>query len=398
MISRMNMKICLATTSFPRWLGDGQGAFVWEAARAIARRGAQVRVVAMHSPGLPVHEYMEGMEVCRPRYWWPEKWESLRKEGGGLPETLRRHPLAYSQFISFIPVHTLTLARYAEGCDLVHAHWSLSAACACLGRPVHRRPVIATLQGSDIFQVGRNPIGAWLTKRTLARCDRITALSRALADATVNIGMQAERIQILPNGVDTELFTPLPGQSRDDTILFVGSLIERKGAKYLLAAMQRVLKQFSSYRLVLIGEGPQYAMLKGLAASLGIAQQVSFLGFLPQDQVREQMQRARLLVLPSLEEGQGVVLLEALACGTPVVASRVDGIPEVITEDVGTLVPPADPQALSAAVLSILDQPRRWAEMSRNARERAVRHYDWDHLAAQYIAIYESMRGSRGVG
>ena len=82
------MKVCVATTGFPRWAGDGQCAFVWEAARAIARQGLQVRVVAMHSPGARTHEYIDGIEVLRPRYWWPEEWEILRKEGAaGLPAT-----------------------------------------------------------------------------------------------------------------------------------------------------------------------------------------------------------------------------------------------------------------------------------------------------------------------
>ena len=388
---RMTMRVCLVTTTFLRWVGDWQGAFIWEAARAIARRDVQMRVIAMHSPGARTHEYMEGMEVFRPRYWRPEKWEILRKEGGGLPASLRRHPQGYAQILPFALVHTLAIAKCAKECDLIHAHWTLSAACASLGRAIHHRPVLATLQGSDVFRVTSNPIGAWLTSRTLLRCDRITALSRALVEATAAIGVPAERIRVIPNGVDTNSFVPLPHQARDDTILFVGSLIERKGVGHLLAAAAEVLGLFPTYRLVLIGEGPQYSMLERLADSLGIARRVVFLGSQSQDQVRVQMQRARLLVLPSLEEGQGVVLLEALACGTPVVASRVNGIPEVVTDDVGVLVPPADPKALSGAIRRILDRPRLWADMSRKARERVVRHYDWRYLADQYIAVYESM-------
>ena len=75
------MKVCVVTTGFPRWVGDGQCAFIWESAQAIARQGVQVRVVAMHSPGVPTRETMEGIEVIRPRYWLPERWEILRKEG-----------------------------------------------------------------------------------------------------------------------------------------------------------------------------------------------------------------------------------------------------------------------------------------------------------------------------
>ncbi len=391
------MKVCIATTSFPRWLGDGQGAFVWEAARAVARRGIQVRVVAMHSPGTPSHERMGDIEVLRPRYWWPEKWEMLRKEGGGLPITLQRHPYVFAQVVPFALVHALAIAQCARDCDIIHAHWTLSAACACLGRAIHGRPVLATLQGSDVFRVGKHPLGAWLTRQILLRCDGITALTRALVSSVAEMGLRPDPILVIPNGVDTRSFAPVPAELRDDTVLFVGSLIERKGPKYLLAAMKRVLAVLPSYQLVVVGEGPQHEMLRNLAESLDIAQHVVFMGFQSQDQVRVQMQRARLLVLPSLEEGQGVVLLEALACGTPVVASRVDGIPEVVTDDVGVLVPPADPEALSEAILSILTRPERWGAMSRSARERAAEHYDWGRLADQYLMAYKSLlRRGRG--
>jgi glycosyltransferase involved in cell wall biosynthesis len=335
---------------------------------------------------------MEGIEVIRPRYWWPEQWEFLRKAGpAGLPVAWQKYPLARIQVLPFLLVHTLTAARHARSCDLIHAQWTLSAAAAYLGKWLHSRPIIVTVQGSDIFQVPTHPIGAWLTTRILRRCDRITALSQALKDATASLGIHTEKIRVVPNGVDTTRFTPPVNSSRDDVILYVGTLIERKGLEYLLSAMSAVFESFSSYRLALVGEGPQESKLKQLAEDLGVAKRVSFLGFQPPERVRMWMQRAKVLVLPSLEEGMGVVLLEALACGTPVVGSQVDGIQEVITPDVGLLVPPADSAALSKAIQSILSNTQRWTDMSQHARERAVTHYDWDYVADQFITLYQSM-------
>ena len=387
------MRICVITTCFPRWSGDGQCGFIWEAARAIAHQGVQVRVVAMHSPGTRPREHMNGIEVLRPQYWWPESWEILRKEGGGLPATLRKYPQGFFQVIPFTLVHALVTARCARDCDLIHAHWTLSAAAACLGSWVHHRPILVTVHGSDIFQVTKYPVGAWLTKNVLLHCDRITAVSSALMEATITIGINPEKIQVISNGVDTNRFVPPANENRNNTILYVGSLIERKGVKYLLSAMPELFRSFPHYRLVLVGEGPQYPMLRRLVNSLGIAEKVTFLGFQPQDQVRTWMQQARLLILPSLEEAQGVVLLEALACGTPVIASQVDGIPEVITPDVGILVPPANSIALFEAIRSILRSPRRWVDMSHRARERAVKYYDWDRIASQFAGLYQSMTG-----
>ncbi len=385
------MKVCMVTTSFPRWADDGQGAFIWEAARAISQQGVQVRVVAMHSPGARVYERMEGVEVIRPRYWWPERWEILRKEGGGLPITWRKYPLARLQILPFMLVHAAVTARFAHECDLIHAHWTLSAAAALLGRWVHRIPILVTLQGSDIFQVTSVPKGSWITRNILLRCDGITALSNALAEAARSIGVQGRQIHIIPNGVDVNRFIPPPDGYRGDFILYVGSLIERKGVKYLVGSMPTVLRFFPWYRLILIGEGPQYIELKQMAETLNIGKHVIFLGFQPQEQVRIWLQRAKVFVLPSLEEGQGVVLLESMACGTPVVASRVGGIPQVVTDEIGVLVPPADSTALAEAIIGILSDSHRWIEMSSCARERAVRHYSWDLIANLYIALYESL-------
>jgi glycosyltransferase involved in cell wall biosynthesis len=385
------MKVCIATTAFPRWHGDAQGSFIWEAARAIARQGVAVRVVAMHVPGAATHEMMEDVEVFRPRYLRPERWEILRREGGGLPIIWRKYPWARALFLPFGLVHTAAIARHARDCDLVHAQWTLSAAAARLGRPMHRRPIVATLQGSDIFQAARSPLGARFTRYAIGRCEGLTVLSTALAQATQAAGIPAGRIRIIPNGVATDQWTPPPDGERADELLYVGSFIERKGVRHLLGAAPDLLQRLPGYRLVLIGDGPQEAELREMAARSGFAEQIEFRGFLPQEEVRAAMQRARVFILPSLEEGLGVVLLEALACGTPIVASRVDGIVDVVTDDVGVLAPPSDPEQLGAGVLQVLASTEHWREFSRAARVRAVEHYDWDHIARQFVTLYRSI-------
>ena len=160
---------------------------------------------------------------------------------------------------------------------------------------------------------------------------------------------------------------------------------------YLLQAMPPILRAFPDYRLVIVGDGSQRAELERQAQNLALGQGVTFTGALSQSDVRQWMQRARLLVLPSIEEGLGVVLLEALACGTPVVASRVGGIPDIVTPAVGRLVAPGDPGQLAEAVCALLGDPPAWAEMSGRARERIVAEYDSERIAGRHIALYRSM-------
>ncbi len=383
------MKICMVTTSFPRWVGDGQGAFVWQLARFLASYGIRVLVIAMHSPGAHTYERMEGVDVVRPRYWWPEKWEKLREVGGGLPVTWQQYPLVRIQILPFFLVHTLNTIRYARFCDLIHAHWTLSATAACLGQGIHRRRIVVTVQGSDIFQIPRLFLGAFITRETLFRCDLVVALSKALWKRVLQLGVQPSKCLIIPNGVDTNQFVPINMKDREPLILFVGSLIQRKGVKYLLQAMPEVFAAYPKLRLIIVGEGPERPFLQQLAKELSIENRVLFIGFQPQQEVKKLMQRAKILVLPSLEEGMGVVIVEALACGTPVVASCVDGIQDVVTPEVGILVPPANPEALSQSILEILRNPTRWAEMSRNARTRAEACYSWEIIAKQYIELYQ---------
>jgi glycosyltransferase involved in cell wall biosynthesis len=155
--------------------------------------------------------------------------------------------------------------------------------------------------------------------------------------------------------------------------------------------MPAIFGDFPDYRLVVVGDGPQASFLRALADQLRLGDRVTFVGFQPQEAIRSWMQRARLLVLPSLEEGMGVVLVEALACGTPIVASHVDGIRDVITPGVGVLVAPASSAALFAGMREILGDPVRWTAMSQSARARAVTHYGWDEIAGRFVDLYRSV-------
>ena len=385
------MKVCVATTAFPRWEGDGEGVFIWEAVRAIAKQGIEVTVVAMHTPGAPSVESREGITILRPPYWHPTQHELLRKDPGGLPITWRRYRLTRLQLPLFLLRHSMTIARVARESDLIHAHWTLSASAALIGQWYHHKPILATVQGSDIFQVPRLPLGQWFTKQTLTRSYHITALSNALKEQLLSMGIDDSKITIIPNGVNTSTFTPLPPRQRENIILFVGSLIQRKGANFLLKAMSLLAPSFPHYRLVIVGDGPQRITLQQLAGRLGIDHRVTFTGRLPQDQVKKWMRRAKVFVLPSTEEGMGVVLIEALASGTPVVASKVGGIPDVVTSDVGILVPPKNGQALADALRGILQNPSDWDKMSHRARQRAVEIYDWGQVSRRFVSLYHSI-------
>ena len=387
------MRVCIVTTAFPRWPQDGRGTFILDAARAVQARGARVKVIAMHSPGAKTREVIDGIEVIRPRYLWPERLEVLQKEGGGLPIMWRTSYLARLALMPFSIVHTSAIARHAAECDVIHANWTLSATAAWVARVWRRRPLIVTVHGSDIYQATRLPFVGRLTRALLHRCERVIAVSHSLAQAVIALGLPQNHVEVVPDGIDIDRFRP-PSQEREPLLLFVGSLIERKGLRHLIRAMPDVLGTHPEYRLAIVGDGPQLPELRQLAQSVEVADRIDFVGAQTPSEVSRWMQRARLFVLPSVEEGLGVVLLEALACGTPCVAARVGGIPDLISTEVGLLVPPAEPTALVQAITTLLNNPDRWLKLSYSARSQVVERYSWSVIASRLMQIYQTTMNS----
>ena len=380
----------MVTTAFPRWPNDSRGPSMLETARALRNQGVRVRVVAMHSPGAREREDMEAIEVIRPRYLWPERWETLQQEGGGLPVAWRKNIWSRLAFGPFFLAQTLAVMRYARGFDIIHAHWTLSGMAVWLSWIAHRLPFVLTVHGSDIFLAPHVPLVRSATQSMLNRCQRIIAVSQALSEATVALGIPPNQVEVVPDGIDLDRFRPGP-EVRDPLILFVGSLIERKGIRYLLQAFSKVVQHFPDYRLAIVGGGESQP-LKSLAAELGIGPFVSFVGPQSQAQIGEWMRKAKVFVLPSLEEALGIVLLEALASGTPCIGTHVGGIPEIISPEVGRLVPAADSEALAEALEAVLADPAQLRIMSRQARQRAEEQcFTWKKVAARLIEIYQTV-------
>jgi glycosyltransferase involved in cell wall biosynthesis len=163
----------------------------------------------------------------------------------------------------------------------------------------------------------------------------------------------------------------------------------RKGVNYLIEAMSILKDKHPEYRLILIGEGSERGSFEKLVANLELESFVEFLGVQSQQQVGKFLRESRLFVLPSIEEGQGVVLLEAMASGTPCVGSRVGGIPDVIKPGVGNLVEARDVVGLAGAIESYIEDETLWLEASKKARERVENEYNWNSLSEKIISVYQ---------
>jgi len=223
----------------------------------------------------------------------------------------------------------------------------------------------------------------WLLKPTL-----VTAVSYSAADFIRRfLGLKSE-VKVIPNAVDTDEFKPyVPFHRREDAILYLGRLVHRKGVHILIRAMKHLRRCGIRARLIIAGKGYMEPFLKIIASNI---EDITFMGAVKEVEKPRIYAMAKVFVLPSLAgESFGVVLLEALSSGTPVVATRVGGIPEIIQCGIeGILVNPGDPIELGGAIKCILSSPNDWLDMSRQARRKAVERFSIDRVGKLYEDAY----------
>ena len=288
------------------------------------------------------------------------------------------------------------LLAEAPGFDLIDAHYFYpdGVAAAKLAREF-RRPLVITARGVDINRI---PDFRWPRRMILQAADQAAALitvSRSLKQAMVELGIDASKIEALRNGVDLEMFRPIDGRGFRDAwgldaplLISVGHLIPRKGHAQVI----RALRDLPEASLAIIGTGPDEAMLRALVEQLGLGERVRFIGAVPHEELAQAFAAADVMVLASSSEGWANVLLESLACGTPVVATARGGTPEVITvPEAGRLIEGPDPEAIARAVRDVLA-----AVPDRGAVRRYAEGFGWQDTARRQRDLYRSVCPASG--
>jgi glycosyltransferase involved in cell wall biosynthesis len=244
------------------------------------------------------------------------------------------------------------------------------------------------LFGATAFEEASVPVAGvtWLLERTVPRSFRhrwVVAVSPSTRADLVARGMDPAAIEVICNGVDTERYAPDPGTERfsEPTVLYLGRLKRYKGVDLVLRAFAALEGRTPAHQLLVAGTGDHEGALRALAAQLGIADRVHFLGFVPEEQKRELFRRSWVHVLASPKEGWGITNLEAAGCGTPTVASDAPGLRDsVVHGETGLLVPHGDIAALAGAMGRILADPGLRERMGASARSFALR-YSWAEAA-----------------
>jgi glycosyltransferase involved in cell wall biosynthesis len=203
----------------------------------------------------------------------------------------------------------------------------------------------------------------------------------------------SNRFSIVPNFIDSGSDKPasVAFPQSVKTCLFVGSLLTLKGVEYLLAAVPEIIKKHPELSLIIVGDGPEKERFEKIVDHLLIREQVRFVGRVACEATSEWYRQAGIVVVPSLDEAQGIVVLEAFSHGLPVVASNVGGIPDMVQDGRnGLLVPPGDSAAIAAAICRLFDDRELWTRCAQDAYETSLR-YSWDQGISQILDLYKEV-------
>jgi glycosyltransferase involved in cell wall biosynthesis len=399
------MKVLMVTSSYPLFEGDGTAPFIEEIAKALAARGHRVDLV------LPAHPRLDRADGGGLRFFpfsyaplaalnvWGYA-QSLKADRGFKWKTLLAAP-----FAAFATAAAVRRRLSRDPYDVVHAHWIIPSGVLSQGpATTSGRAFVVSLHGSDVFAAERNGLFGVTAKRAFERAGAVTACSKDLRTRAIVLGAIEARTRTVPYGVDAAFFGPGTAVAADKTnamrvrlgasasqtlVVAVGRLVEKKGFRHLIDAVGGA----PNLHLAIVGDGDLQSELQSNAATAQAA--ATFAGRFSRTEIRDALECADIVAVPSVIDSEGNVdglpntLLEAMAAGKAIVASRVAGIPDVMTHDVeGILVPQKDSKALRAALLRLEREPPRRKELGAAALSRVQRDLTWDRVASTFEECY----------
>lgn len=405
------MKICFLTSSYPRFEGDIAGTFIKSLATHLVHLGHDVHVLRPYDgPTQPTPRAAE-IDGIHEEYFHYAPFQSLRILGYGKSLAGDRHlkHLSYAMIgpyslSAYWRLRTLS-AKYRY--DILHAHWVLpNGPVAIAAARALRQPVVISLHGSDVYVAEANPLFRATAGWSLRHASRVTACSANLRHRAIALGAAPDRTALIPYGVSLEMFhrhekigrglrSQLAIGESDPVILAIGRFVFKKGFEFLIDAMPLVLAQYPSAKLILGGDGYIADELRARAAARQAGHAIRMPGQIPWDQVPTLLATADVFVVPSVVDDTGNVdglpnvLLEAMAAGKAIVASRVGGIPEVVIDgETGILVREKSPEDLASGILRLLAAPDDRQVLGARARKFATEHLSWRSVAEAIAHLY----------
>lgn len=390
------IKVLWITSSYPRFEHDSAAVFLRRLADFLLEEGVDLHVLSPDDSAAEQPLPDDLIKNYRFRYFFPRRLQLLAYGSGILPN-LRARPWLFLQ-IPFFLLSQFWLARcliHRLEPDLIHAHWLFPQGwiAAWLGRR-RKIPVVVTAHGGDAFSLQQSAL-AGIKRWTVHNCSSWTSNTAATARA---VGDRLPQPEIIPMGVDSRRFnsgTALDKSPEVSVLLFVGRLVEKKGVSDLIHAYAMLDGELRERtELWIVGDGVEREALERLASQLKLTGKILFHGRLSNEQLPHYYASADVFIAPSITdssgdtEGQGVILLEALASGTAIISTRTGGIGEVLEHGkTGLLVRPNDPVELKAAIESLLNDHKLRDSLAAEG-QKIVSAYDWRLIAGRFAELY----------
>lgn len=389
------------STTFPRWEGDVDPPFVYELSKRLLSQ-FDVSVHTPHTPGSKKREIVDGISVHRFRYFF-SFGEKLAGSVGILP-TLKRNKLYYAVVPFFLVSQFLSLFILVkkEQPDVIHAHWLVPQGfIAVLVKYFFKKPVVVTAHGGDVFALNGRLCRA-IKRLTLDQANSVTVVSRAIADALYGYNKECFNLDVIPMGVDSELFHPdkVTTEIREKhciqgpLLLFVGRLTEKKGVGYLVDSMPTVLDRYPKAKLLIIGDGELGDELKSQVKSLGINECIEFVGGVKNIDLPSYYSSADIFIGPSVRvdsgdtEGFGLTFVEAAMSGCLLIGTDVGGIRDIILEgETGFIVKEKDSGSLADTIIYSLNNPGIVESLKMKSKKFCIENYEWKIVADKYCSV-----------
>ena len=394
------MRVLMVASEYPPAKVYGLGRAVHDLSRALAARGDEVHVLTNSIGRREQDVVMDGVSVHRINYPSPPE----------PPDPTS----CVVQFNLCLVERAHQLLPVLPAIDLVHAHdWLVGLAAHSIARRL-QTPLVTTLHdmavGKHFGQLDRAQQYIAFTERWLTeQSERIIACSEFIkGELALHCGAEPEKVEVIPCGVDPgplQLPVNLPAfrsvfsRPEERLLLYVGRLDREKGVEVLVHGFARLHPREAQLRLVIVGEGQVRQQLQELVSSLALTDAVTFLGYVAPPALGAVYQSAEMAVVPSLYEPFGMVALEAMAAGRPVIASDAGGLREIVADgQTGLRVPAGDAEAIAVAVSRLLGDQQLAARLAARGRERALGEFSWDRVAGLTHSCYASMLSDRAEG
>lgn len=399
----LGMRVLFITTSYPASERDPRGTFIHVLARSLVEQGVGVTVLAPGAPGASRKERRDGVEIHRVTYWIP-RWQTLTSGQGGIVENLRRHPWRIVQLSSLIGALSRKASQLATDADVVHAHWVYPAGVVgAVAARRTRRPLVVTAHGSDLNLAHRYGLLRGLVRWVARRAVVCTGVSETMVARYRDCGVVGTPLGMLPLGVDVT--RPDPDEAlrcapeakefaefRGLRVVCVGRLVPSKSVNTLLAAQHMLERDGRRCACLIIGDGPMRESLRSLARTSRESITV-FVGSQPPTLIPSFLALGNAFAIPSLTEGRGLVAVEAMSLGLPVLASDIDALRELVTDRVnGLLFRPGSASELAERMVTLARDPDLCRTMGA-CSEAAFRRLGLGvrDSAGRHIALYREV-------